>query len=65
MEWVLEIIKMGAALGSAMLLGHWFLAEVKRVKTAGEPFYRAYMTTPGVLVILAVLVPAVLWLFRG
>lgn len=63
-ERFLELVKMGAALGSAMLLGHWFLAEVKRVKAAGQPFYRAYMTIPGVLVALAVLIPAFLWLFH-
>ncbi|TYT74521.1 hypothetical protein [Desulfobotulus mexicanus] len=65
MEWLLEIVKMGAALGSAMLLGHWFLAEVKRIKAQNQPLYKAYMTVPGVLVILAVLIPAVVWFFWG
>jgi hypothetical protein len=54
---------MGAALGSAMLLGHWFLAEVKRVKAEKQPVYKAYMTLPGLLVILAVLIPAAIWLY--
>ncbi|MDY0164487.1 hypothetical protein [Desulfobotulus sp.] len=63
MEWFLELVKMGAALGSAMLLGHWFLAEVKRVKAEKQPVYKAYMTLPGLLVILAVLIPAAIWLY--
>lgn len=63
MEWVIQLVKMGAALGSAMLLGHWFLAEVKRVKAQKQPVYKAYMTLPGVLVMLAILVPAFLWFF--
>ena len=65
METVVYILKVVAAVGAAMALGNWFLSEVKALKAKGEPIYKAYFTLPGILVIIAVLIPVVLNLWLG
>ncbi|MDL2286845.1 hypothetical protein LJC24_05390, partial [Desulfococcaceae bacterium OttesenSCG-928-F15] len=61
METVIKIIKYGAALAAAMMLGHWFLAEAKRIKAADQPLYKAYFTIPGILILLLVIAAGVFW----
>jgi hypothetical protein len=62
MPGLVEIVRMGAALGAGALLGHWFLKEVRRARAAGKPWYTPYKTLPGFLVLLAVIIlPLILW----
>lgn len=63
MQKIVEILKIIPILIAAVLLGNWFLAELKRANAAGAPWYKAYISIPGVLILLAILViPIVLWL---
>ncbi len=62
MATVYLFLKMVCVLVAAMLIGNWFLAEVKRAKVEGAPWYRPYLTLPGGIIMAAViLVPIVLW----
>jgi hypothetical protein len=63
MEKVLEILRFVAVLAAAGVLGNWFLAEVRKSRAKNEPRYKPYLTVPGVLVVIAVLIPVVYWLF--
>jgi len=63
MENIAHILKLIPILIAAILLGNWFLSELKRANATGKPWYTAYLSIPGLLILLAVLViPIVLWL---
>ena len=62
MNWLFDIIKIVAILAAAGILGNWFLREVRQTKLAGKPWYSPYISVPGILVIIAVLLPVLLWL---
>ena len=63
MENIVYILKIIPILIAAILLGNWFLAELKRANAADKPWYAAYISIPGLLILLAILiVPIVLWL---
>lgn len=65
MNTIIQIIKYGAALAAAMLLGHWFLAEARRLKEADQPLYKVYFTIPGIMVILLVTAGIIFFWFFG
>ena len=63
MKDIVYIIKIIPILIAAILIGNWFLAELKRANATGKPWYAAYISIPGLLILLAILViPIVLWL---
>ena len=60
------IVKIIAPLVAAILVGNWFLSEVKKVRIKGGPWYQPYLSIPGVMIILAILlIPILLWINRG
>ena len=58
------ILKAISILVAAFLLGNWFLSEVKKAKMAGKPWYAPYITIPGILVIIALLIPVIVRFFH-
>lgn len=60
MESILQILKYVPALIAALLLGNWFLAEARKAKIKGKPWYAPYLTAPGILIILALFVPVII-----
>lgn len=57
-----QIIKLVAVLAAAALIGNWFLNELRNARRARKPWYAAYLTPPGILIILSVaLLPLVIW----
>jgi len=49
------LFKIIAVLTAAGILGNWFLSEVKKSKLKGDPGYKAYLSFPGIIIILLVL----------
>jgi len=65
MSMLSQILKMAAILGAAVLLGNWFLHELRLARRNGKPWYAVYLTPPGILILLAALVlPLAAWYFR-
>ncbi|RLC05858.1 MAG: hypothetical protein DRH90_04955 [Deltaproteobacteria bacterium] len=63
MKNIVFFLKIIPVLIAAILIGNWFLAELKRANATGKPWYSAYISVPGLLILLAILViPIVLWL---
>jgi hypothetical protein len=60
MHGVFEFMKMIAILVAAIVVGNWFLSELKKAKVAGAPWYHPYLTIPGILIIIAVFSPLIL-----
>jgi len=64
MSMLSQILKMGAILAAAVLLGNWFLQELRLARRKGKPWYAVYLTPPGILIVLAALVlPLAAWYF--
>ena len=62
MATLLSLVKMAAVLLSGLLLGRMFFAEVKKAKQRGAPWYAPYLTAPGVLTLLALMLPIFIWI---
>ena len=62
MATLLGLLKAAAVLMAAILLGNWFLSEVRAARAKGRPKYAAYLSLPGLLITLAILLPALIWL---
>jgi phage-related protein len=59
------IVRIIAPLVAAILVGNWFMSEVKKARFKGAPWYQAYVSIPGLLIILAVLLlPVILWIIK-
>jgi len=64
MHTVIEIARLAAVLLAATLLGKWFLQEVRRVRAKGRPIYEAYISIPGLLILLVLLTPVLIRMFK-
>jgi len=62
---LISIARIIAPLVAAILLGNWFMSEVKKARFKGAPWYQPYISIPGLLIILAILVPIVLWIIKS
>jgi len=57
-----KLIKIIALLIAAVIVGRWFLTEVKKAKHHGEPWYRAYFSPPGIIILIALIAPILIWI---
>ena len=56
------VVKYVAVLVAASILGNWFLSEIKKARLAGAPWYAPYVSIPGLLIIIAIILPLIYWL---
>ena len=56
----MALLKAIPILAAALLLGNWFLSEVRKAKSAGKPWYAPYLTIPGILIIVTFMIPVFL-----
>ena len=62
---LVTLLRLAAILLAAALVGNWFLAEFKKDRAIGKPWYYVYLTIPGLLVIAAVVgLPIIAWIGR-
>ncbi len=59
---LVNVLKLIAVLVAALLVGNWFLSEVKKARFTGKPWYQPYLSIPGLLIILALLLPIIVWM---
>ncbi|MGA8178557.1 MAG: hypothetical protein WB792_00755 [Desulfobacterales bacterium] len=64
MSTLAAIAKIIAPLAAAILVGNWFMSEVKKVRIKGGPWYQPYLSIPGIMIILAVLLPVIFWMLK-
>ncbi len=62
MSQIVELIKMIAVVAAAATLGNWFLKEIKKSRARRSPWYTPYISLPGILVIIAILLPILIYL---
>jgi hypothetical protein len=59
---LLALVKFIAVLVAALIIGNWFLTEVKKAKFKKEPWYKPYLSIPGLVILAALSLPLILWL---
>jgi len=63
MEPLFFLIKIIPVMIAAILLGKWFQAELKQTALQKKSWYSAYISIPGLIILLIILVvPIALWL---
>lgn len=58
------LLKLITPLIAAVIVGNWFLSEAKRAKIAGKPWYTPYLSIPGALIFIVMMIPVVLWVLK-
>jgi hypothetical protein len=48
-----------AVLVAAIIIGNWFLTEVKKAKINKQPWYKPYVSIPGLIILAALSLPIV------
>lgn len=62
---MIDILRVIAVLLAAAVIGNWFMSELRKTKAQGKPIYKAYLTTPGILIICIVLgLPILVWMMK-
>jgi hypothetical protein len=65
LENLVTLVKLIAVFLAAIMLGNWFSLEAKKCKVKGEPFYKAYLTPPGIMIIIIIFgLPIAVWVLR-
>ena len=64
MEMFLSVVKAVAVLIATAIIGNWFLAEIKRAKQNGTSIFRVYLSVPGLLILLILSLPVILWILK-
>lgn len=54
---MISILKAIPVLVAALFLGNWFLAEVRKAKAARKPWYAPYLSIPGILIVIVLMIP--------
>jgi len=49
-----KFLPLVCALAAAAILGNWFLAEARKSKILGKPWYATYLSTPGIIILLLI-----------
>lgn len=57
---MLKILQFICVLLAAAILGQWYLAEYRKARMAGLPWYRTYFSLPGILIVLLILLLPIL-----
>ena len=60
---LIKLVKYAAVLAAAMIIGNWFLIEVKKAKFNRQPWYKPYLSVPGLIILAALSLPLFLLLF--
>lgn len=61
---LVALLKIIAVLVAAIMIGNWFLREIKKAQLKGKPWYMAYLSIPGLLIIFALLLPIIIWVIN-
>jgi hypothetical protein len=64
MQSLVDVFKILAVSAAAAILGNWFLSEMRKARRNNLPWYRVYLSPPGLLVLAALSLPLLYWLAR-
>jgi len=55
----LTLVRYGGVLIAAIIVGNWFLAEVKKADRKQQPWYKPYLSAPGLIILVALSLPLI------
>jgi hypothetical protein len=58
----LTLVKYGGVLIAAIIIGNWFLVEVKKAHRQQQPWYKPYLSVPGLIILAALSLPLIYWM---
>jgi hypothetical protein len=61
---LVDVLKLLAICSAAAVLGNWFLNEIRKSRRRKLPWYSAYLSPPGLLILAALTLPLLYWLAR-
>ena len=61
---LLNLVKYVAVLVAAMIVGNWFLNEVTKAKANEQPWYKPYVSLPGLIILAALSLPLILLVIK-
>lgn len=64
MTTLVSLLKIAAILIAAILIGNWYQSEIKKIRAEGKPWYKLYISPPGLLIVAAILLPILIWLLK-
>lgn len=64
MSIIIDILKLVTIMAAAILLGNWFQSERKALNAKGKPGYKVYLSVPGLLILVAISLPIIIWIIR-
>ena len=59
-----NILKYVAVLVAAIIIGNWFLDEVRKAKANKQQWYKPYISLPGLIILAALTLPIVLLILK-
>jgi hypothetical protein len=61
---LLQAVSYICVLVASMVLGNWFLTELRRARAARKPWYTPYLSVPGILILaIVLLLPVIAYIF--
>jgi hypothetical protein len=61
---VINLLKLVAILIAAIIIGNWYQSEARKLRARDRPWYAVYSTLPGILIILVIFLPILLWVMK-
>lgn len=65
MSRLLEALILVCTLAGAIIIGKLFQAEVLNSRRRNKPRYAPYLSIPGVLIVLAICLPVIVWIISS
>jgi hypothetical protein len=62
---LVPLLKIIAVLAATIMIGNWFLGEIKKAQLKGKPWYAPYLSIPGLLIIFALMLPIIIWVIKN
>ncbi len=56
-----KILEAVCVLVAAIIVGNMFLAEVRKNQAGNGPWYGPYLSLPGIVIIIVLVVPVIWW----
>ena len=64
LNWI-NLVRLAVVLIAAILVGNWFLAEVRKSNIKKEPWYKPYVSLPGLIILAALSLPLIFLIFNS
>ena len=65
MDLAFRVLEAVCVLVAAIMLGSWFMGEVKKSQARKAPWYAPYVSLPGIVILLVLAAPIIWWAIQN